>query len=102
MIRLKPEDAKALATALTGLAATVTELHEIPSTPFQINTSSFRIELKVIQSAQLVYTCGNCRGYRRGQGSVSYCDDPRSLRTGTVVLPGAKPCQCYERVHNGE
>jgi len=102
MIKLSDQDAAQTATILEQLAATIRESSEVPSTIFQINATSVRIELKVTQSAGIVYNCGNCRGFRRGQGVASYCDDPRSPRKDQVVKDTARPCQSYERVANGE
>ena len=101
MIRLKDHDAQQVATALEGLASTIRQTNEVPASSFQVNTEGVRMELKVIPNASTVHSCGTCRGFRRGQGVVGYCDDPRSPRKDTVVPPESKPCQSYERVHNG-
>lgn len=102
VIKLSNQDAEQVATVLEQLAATVRELNEVPSTSFQVNTSNVRIELKIIQRAESIHNCGNCRAFRRGQGAVGYCDDPRSPRKSQVVQEDARPCQSYERVHNGK
>ena len=104
MIKLTTPDAEQVAAVLEALAETIRESNEVPSTPFQVNTTDFRIELRLIQSASVVVVdkCGNCRGYRRGQGSVAYCNDPRSSRKDRIVKEDARPCQSYERVTNGK
>jgi len=102
VLKLRDTDKTQVANALEGLAATIRETGEVPSTSFQINTTGVRIELKLVQLAGIVYNCGNCRGFRRGQGVVGYCDDPRSPRTDQVTEAEYRPCQSYERVTNGE
>ena len=100
MIRLKDHDAQQVATALEGLATTIRDTKEVPASSFQVNTTGVLMELKVVLNADTIYNCGNCRGFRRGQGVVGYCDDPRSPRNSMVVASDAKPCQCYERVRS--
>jgi len=102
VIKLSSQDAEQVAAVLEGLAVTVRETGEVPWVPFQVDTADLRIELKIIERAESAHNCGNCRGYRRGQGIVSYCDDLISLRKGQVVKEAARPCQSYERVTNGK
>ena len=102
MMKLSGLDAERVAVVLEGLAEVIRQRGEVPTIPFQINATDLRIELKLIQSASGLRQCGNCRGFRRGQGVVSYCDDSRSPRKNQIVAEGASPCQSYERVRDGK